>query len=167
MRDRGRADDLAEPGARVAVERREDLAAHSRHPELADVVGDAGHCLVAIGLRPALTMSLCGADRGLRATVLSGQFAPGAQVLKLATIIQGGTRGVGNPSGLSSTSTANSFLEATVQIDPKWIRDNPGYTLVMDSALSPPSAVPEPGCGSLLLAGVAMLLGFGVRRQVN
>jgi len=99
------------------------------------------------------------------ATVLSGQFDSGTQVLKQETILQGGTRGVSNSSGLLSTSSANSFLDATLQIDPKWSRDNPGYRLVMDSALGPPSAVPEPGSGSLLLVGVAALLGLSLRRH--
>ena len=99
------------------------------------------------------------------ATVLSGLFASGTQVLKLETILQGGTRGVSNASGLLSTSSADSFLDATLQIDPKWNRDNPGYRVVMDSALSPPSAVPEPGSGSLLLVGVAALLGLSLRRH--
>lgn len=99
------------------------------------------------------------------ATVLSGQFASGTQVLKLETILQGGTRGVSNSSGLLSTSSSNSFLDAILQIDPQWNRDNPGYRLIVSSALSPPSAVPEPGSGSLLLVGVAAILGLSLRRN--
>ncbi len=99
------------------------------------------------------------------ATVLSGQFAPGTQVLKLATILQGGSRGVDHPGGSPTASTANSFIDVTVQIDPQWLVDNPGYKLVMDASLSPPSPVPEPGSRSTLLAGALALFGLGVRRR--
>jgi len=92
------------------------------------------------------------------ATVLSGQFAPGAQVLKLATILQGGTRGVSTPSGLPSSGTANSFLDAYIQIDPAWASAHPGYTLVMDSTIGT-SPVPTPGSAAMMLAGLAMLIG--------
>ena len=92
------------------------------------------------------------------ATVLSGQFAPGTQVLKLATVIQGGTRGVSTPTGQPSSGTANSFLDASVQIDPAWLQSHPGYTLESSIGVS---AVPEPGIVGLMLAGLGLL---GVRR---
>lgn len=95
------------------------------------------------------------------ATVLSGQFAAGAQVLKLATIIQGGTRSVLRPSGLASSGTANSFLDAYMQIDPIWLQSHPGYKLVMDSSIGV-SPVPEPASVGLMLAGLVALV--GVRR---
>jgi hypothetical protein len=60
------------------------------------------------------------------ATVLSGQFATGAQVLKLATIVQGGTAGVSKASGLPSSGSANSLLKATLQIEPSWSNAHPG-----------------------------------------
>lgn len=90
------------------------------------------------------------------ATVLSGPFATGAQVLKLSTILQGGTRGVGTPSGLPSSGTANSFLDAYIQIDPDWARSNPGYTLVMDASIGV-SPVPMPGSAPLMLAGLMVV----------
>ena len=99
------------------------------------------------------------------ATVLSGQFAAGAQVLKLATILQGGTRGVSTPSGLPSSGTANSFLDAYIQIDPTWAHDNPGYTLVMDSGIGA-SPVPTPGSSGMMLAGLAALIGVRRSRRV-
>ena len=92
-------------------------------------------------------------------TVQSGQFAPGAQVLKLATIMQGGTRGVSAASGLASSGTANTFLNATLQLDPGWASANPGYTLVMDPGIGV-SPVPEPGAAAMMLAGLALLAGL-------
>ena len=98
------------------------------------------------------------------ATVLSGQFAAGEQVLTLATILQGGTRGVSTPSGLPSSGTANSFLDAYIQIDPTWAQSHPGYTLVMDSTIGV-SPVPEPGSYWMLLAGLACLIGVQWARR--
>ena len=99
------------------------------------------------------------------ATVLSGQFNTGAQVLKLATIIQGGTPGIGNPSGLASSGTANSFLDAYIQLDPTWAHDNPGYTLLMDASIGV-TPVPEPDSTGLMLAGLMALCGLRrIRRQ--
>jgi hypothetical protein len=99
------------------------------------------------------------------ATVLSGQFAAGAQVLKIATIIQGGTAGVGKASGLPSSGTANSFLNATLQIDPFWSKSHPGYVLAMDPSIGI-SPVPEPGGAASMLAGLAALCGLRrVRRR--
>ena len=95
-------------------------------------------------------------------TVQSGQFAPGAQVLKLATIMQGGTRGVSTPSGLASSGTANTFLNATLQLDPEWASAHPGYTLVMDPSIGV-SPVPEPGAAGMMFVGLALLA--GVRRS--
>lgn len=95
------------------------------------------------------------------ATVLSGQFAAGAQVLKLATILQGGTRGVSTPSGLPSSGTAHSFLDAYIQIDRTWSQSHPGYTLVMDPAIGV-SPVPGPGSAGMMLAGLTAL--FGIRQ---
>ena len=92
------------------------------------------------------------------ATVLSGQFAPGAQVLKLATIIQGGTRGVSAATGLPSSGTANSFLDAYIQIEPGWAAAHPEYTLVMDSTIGT-SPVPTPGSAAMMLAGLGLLIG--------
>ena len=91
------------------------------------------------------------------ATVLTGLFAPCAQVLKLATIIQGGTRGVSTPSGLPSSGTANSFLDAYMQIDPTWAASHPGYTLVMDPSIGV-SPVPAPGGAAMMFAGLALLV---------
>jgi len=91
------------------------------------------------------------------ATVLTGLFAPGAQVLKLATILQGGTRGVSTPSGLPSSGTANSFLDAYIQIDPTWAASHPGYTLVMDPSIGV-SPVPAPGSAAMMFAGLALLV---------
>ena len=91
------------------------------------------------------------------ATVLTGLFAPGAQVLKLATILQGGTRGVSTPSGLPSSGTANSFLDAYIQIDPTWAASHPGYTLVMDPSIGV-SPVPAPGGAAMMFAGLALLV---------
>ena len=96
------------------------------------------------------------------ATVLTGQFAPGTQVLKLATIIQGGTRGVTTPSGLPSSGTANSFLDAYLQIDPAWAAAHPGYALVMDPSIGV-SPVPAPGSAGMMIAGLALLV--SVRRS--
>ena len=89
-------------------------------------------------------------------TVQSGQFASGAQVLKLATILQGGTRGVSRASGLASSGTANTFLNATLQLDPGWASAHPGYTLVMDAGIGV-SPVPAPGTAAMMLAGLALL----------
>jgi len=91
------------------------------------------------------------------ATVLTGPFAPGAQMLKLATIIQGGTRGVSTPSGLPSSGTASSFLDAYIQIDPTWAASHPGYTLATDPRIGV-SAVPAPGSAAMVLAGLALLV---------
>ena len=92
-------------------------------------------------------------------TVQSGLFAAGAQVLKLATILQGGTRGVTAASGLASSGTANTFLNATIQLDPGWASSHPGYTLVMDPSIGV-SPVPEPGDAAMMLAGLALLAGL-------
>ena len=92
-------------------------------------------------------------------TVQSGQFAPGAQVLKLATILQGGTRGVTTASGLASSGSANTFLNATLQLDPRWASAHPGYTLVMDPSIGV-SPVPEPGAAAMMFAGLALLAGL-------
>jgi hypothetical protein len=85
--------------------------------------------------------------------------------LKLATILQGGTRGVGTPSGKASSGTANSFLDAYIQIDPTWAQANPGYTLVMDSTIGV-SPVPMPGSSRMMLAGLACLIGIQWVRRV-
>ena len=95
-------------------------------------------------------------------TVQSGQFASGAQVLKLATILQGGTRGVTTASGLASNGTANAFLNATLKLDPGWASAHPGYTLVMDPSIGV-SPVPEPGAAGMMFVGLALLA--GVRRS--
>ena len=92
-------------------------------------------------------------------TVQSGQFATGAQVLKLATILQGGTRGVTTASGLASNGSANTFLNATLQLDPGWASSHPGYTLVMDPSIGV-SPVPEPGAAAMMFAGLALLAGL-------
>ena len=92
-------------------------------------------------------------------TVQSGLFAAGAQVLKLATILQGGTRGVTAASGLASSGTANTFLNATIQLDPGWASSHHGYTLVMDPSIGV-SPVPEPGDAAMMLAGLALLAGL-------
>lgn len=95
-------------------------------------------------------------------TVQSGQFAPGTQVLKLATIMQGGTRGVTTASGLASSGTANTFLNATLQLDPGWASAHPGYSLVMDPSIGV-IPVPEPAAAAMMLAGLALVI--GVRRS--
>ena len=92
-------------------------------------------------------------------TVQSGQFAPGAQVLKLATIMQGGTRGVSTASGLPSSGTANAFLNATLQLDPGWSSAHPGYTLVMDPSIGV-SPVPAPASAATMLAGLTLIAGL-------
>jgi MYXO-CTERM domain-containing protein len=92
-------------------------------------------------------------------TVQSGQFAPGAQVLKLATILQGGTRGVTNASGLASSGTANTFLNATLQLDPGWASAHLGYALVMDPSIGV-SPVPAPSAAAMMLVGLALLAGL-------
>jgi hypothetical protein len=91
--------------------------------------------------------------------VQSGLFATGAQVLKLATIMQGGTRGVTTASGLNSSGSANTFLNATLQLDPGWALAHPGYTLVMDPSIGV-SPVPEPGAAAMVLTGLALLAGL-------
>jgi hypothetical protein len=92
-------------------------------------------------------------------TVQSGLFATGAQVLKLATIMQGGTRGVTTASGLNSSGSANTFLNATLQLDPGWASAHPGYTLVMDPSIGV-SPVPAPSAAALMLGGLALLAGL-------
>ena len=62
------------------------------------------------------------------------------------------------PTGQPSSGTANSFLDASVQIDPAWLQSHPGYTLESSIGVS---AVPEPGIVGLMLAGLGLL---GVRR---
>ncbi len=99
-------------------------------------------------------------------TVQSGQFAPGAQVLKLATIMQGGTRGVSAASGLPSSGTANAFLNATLRLDPGWSSAHPGYTLVMDPSIGV-TPVPAPSSAAMMLAGLALVAGLRRSRSVS
>jgi hypothetical protein len=80
-------------------------------------------------------------------------------VLKLATILQGGTRGVTTASGLASSGSANTFLNATLQLDPGWASAHPAYTLVMDPSIGV-IPVPEPGAAAMGLAGLALLAGL-------
>lgn len=91
------------------------------------------------------------------ATLLSGAAAPGTQVLKLATILQGGTRGVLRNSGLPSTGSAQTLLDAYVYIDPAWAAANPGYTLVLDPGVGV-GPVPLPPSAWMLLAGLPLVL---------
>jgi hypothetical protein len=100
------------------------------------------------------------------ATVLSGAFAAGTQVLKLSTILQGGTRGVSTPSGLPSSGTANAFLDGYIQIDPTWLQSHPGYVLVMDPSIGV-SPVPELGSASAMLVGLMAMIGLRRLRRMR
>ena len=91
-------------------------------------------------------------------TVLSGDPGSGVQTFGISTSVVGGTTGATAAPGVSSTGSVASMIDPYVYIDPAWLKDHPGYSVVVDADVGNGvvSSVPEPPLAWTLLMGLPL-----------
>jgi len=80
--------------------------------------------------------------------------------ITLSTSLRGGTTGQLRGLAELTSSSAASFIDPYITIDPGWLADHPGFAISVEADIGnvgPTSAVPEPPALLLLVAGLGVL----------
>jgi PEP-CTERM motif len=99
------------------------------------------------------------------ATLSVGQVG----TITMSSNTAGGTTGQLRGQAVVTTSTATSMIDPNIFIDPAWLALNPGYSIVVDSAVGNGlvgGAVPEPSTWGMMLVGLAGI-GFASYRRTR
>ncbi len=91
------------------------------------------------------------------ATLYSGVTNGGTMELRL--LADGGTTGSAFPPGAPAVGQATAFIDPIISIDPDWLSQHTGYSVVVDDGVGNGAiaAVPEPAAWWLLLSTLPML----------
>lgn len=91
------------------------------------------------------------------ATLYSGVAGGGTMELRL--LAAGGTTGSASPPGAPAVGQTTAFIDPIISIDPDWLSQHPGYTVVVDEGIGngTMAPVPEPSTWCLLLSTLPML----------